>query len=522
MLKINPNLIYNTGYILDDTSDPVYKIREMGDQILDDLYSDGEDDIEACKTGITLLECEIPLGVNIQDLYHDIYHVYKTMKGLRKTWTPKCNLQIILQSCMGYILHTTIPHLVYVYEYKFVVYMVKLMLEYRCSLSDIWDVIIRRALQYSDETPMDCTINALGWIDNETHWYLKRNTHVGLDEAIDSLGMIVPHNMRYDLYIERSYMGSMIYEKSPRWKQNYLKKEPSRMSIDPLNSDMKMKDTELLDKYGMLPRYSSRQELIELLRNIQYNKLYEIHDKEKYYGKETCINMDIIDSNTEDLYIIGSDISKLYTLDELIQSCENDMKFGNYPICKELAEDLLYFMKYHDEDDMCDIIIKYLRDSMDPIVSMRREVEKDILFKKFLTYIVEVGLYARRWRGHGKPYPYKTIDTDYTGNSLYETRMNSLNVKIMNIVNSTEFSWYRDNIVLHKAYGSMKKKFIPYYIAMIDGKECIRLMSEALIHTGCYYLHVIYGCKYQDNVGNILDINLLEFMNPISPEERLP
>lgn len=512
MLKLNPVLIHNTDYILDDP-DPVYKIREMGDKILDELYE--EQDVIASKTGITLLECALPLEANTMDLYHDLYHLYKSMHGSRKKWNPKCTLQIILQSCMGYILHTSIPHLCHKYDCKFVKYMAILILETRCTLGDVWDVIIRRSLQELNETHIECTINALGWIDNETYWYLRRNTCLGLSECKESLGLILPYGDRYDTYISKSYIGNLIYERSPRWGQNYLKKQPTYGTSNVV--ELKMKDTEILDKYGMLPRYKSKQELIELLRDVQYNRMYEIHNKEKYYGRETCINMDVVDHDTRELFIVDNN---LYTIDELVESCNNGMKFGTYPICKELAEDILYFLRHYDEDDTCDIIIRYLQDCRDPIVTMRHIVCNDMVFKQFLIYLIEVGLYTRRWRGHGKPYPYKASDTDDMGNKLYLRRMNELNIKIMLIVNSMEFSWYRDNIILHKAYGSMRKKFIPYYMGMVDGNECIRLMSESLIHTGSYYLHVIYGAKYKDNVGNILDINQLEFMNPISPEER--
>lgn len=513
MLKLNPSLIHVTPYIIAHP-DPEYKIREMGNKILDELYD--EDDEISSITGIKLLDCCIPLDCDVIDLYHDLYHIFRSINGCRKVWKPKCTLQMILKSYMGYVIYSDISHLSHIFHPRFIKYVMRLVYEMKCNLTDLCDIILRRSLQVDNETQIECTINALGWIDNETYWYMKRNTHVGLEEAKESLGLIVPYNMRYDNYIYRSYMYSTIYDRSPRHHLNYLKVQPKRPRNDIV--EYSMKDIDILEKYSMLPRYESKHELITLLRDVQYNRVYEIHNKEKYYGKETAIDMHTIDHNTSELFIIDNN---LYTLDELIDSCNNGMKFDRYPISKELAEDLLYFMLHYEELDVCNIIVKYLEDARDPIISMRHEVEKDPLFKQFLLYIIEVGLYTRRWRGHGQPYPYKSTDTDNMDNKLYLRRINNLNVKIMNIVNSNEFSWYRNNIVLHKAYGSMRKKFIPYYIAMIDGNECIRLMSEALIHTGSYYLQVIYGSKYSDNLGNILDINRIEFMNPISPEERM-
>lgn len=510
MLKLNPISIYNTGYIIDHPN-PEYKVRELGDRILDELYE--ENDIIACETGIILLGCCIPLGCDIIDLYHDIYHLYKSLNGSIDSWEPKNTLQVILQSCTGYLLYSHIEYFSYVYDYRFIKYVINLVMKLDCTINDLRLVVMRRSLQQVNETYTTCTINALGWLDNESYWFLKRNTHIGLTDAIKSLGCLIPYGMRYDDYIHVSYMSSMIHERSPI--EPFLENQPTTTGTAII--EFTMKDTEILNKYGMLPRYSSKNELIELLREIKYNRMYEIHIKDKYYGRETSINMDIIDSNTRELFMIDNN---LYTLDELVQVCENDMKFDKYPICKELAEDLLYFMDHYGEIDVCNIISKYIDDCRDIIVSMKKNVMNDMMFKKFLIYIIEVGLYARRWRGHGHPYPYKSNDTDNIGNKLFISRMNSLNIKIMNIVNSEEFVWYRDHIMLHKSSGSMRKRFIPYYIAMIDGKECIRLMSESLIYTGCYYLQVIYDCKYQDNVGNILDTNLLEFMNPISPEER--
>lgn len=508
MLKLNPSLIYSTDYIIDHP-DPEYKIREMGDRILDELYL--ENDVVASRTGLILLSCVIPIGVDTVDLYHDIYHIYKH----KKRWTCKCDLQYIIQSCMGYTLHGQIPHLSHKYDCKFVRYVVNLALDMKCTLSDIWDIILRRSIQYDNETQMECTINSLGWLDNESYWYLKRNTHIGMIGCEKSLGIILPYGGRYDTYIGRSYMSSTISERSPRWGQNYLKTQPSSCTV--IIPEMNMKDSDILIKYGMLPRYTSKQELIDLLRNIGYNRMYEIYDKKKYYGRETCINMEIINKKTNELFIVDNN---LYTLDEIVDSCSNGMKFGNYPISKELGEDLKYFLKYYEEHDAYNIVSKYLEDSKDPIISMKHEILKDTTFKRFLIYILEVGLYARRWRGHGQPFPYKSLDTDNMDNNLYMRRMNNLNIKIMKIVNSIEFSWYRDNIILHKEHGSMRKKFIPYYIGMIDGKECIRMMAESLIYTGSYYLQSIYNYKYHDDVGNILDIKQLQFMNPISPEER--
>ena len=161
MLKLNPSLIHGTEYIIDH-SDPEYKIREMGDRILDELYL--ENDIVASKTGLILLSCTVPVGVVACDLYHDIYHIYKS----KKKWNCKCDLQVILQSCMGYTLHGPIPHLSHRYNCKFVRYVVILALEMKCTLSDIWDIVLRRSLQQHDETQMECTINSLGWLDNES------------------------------------------------------------------------------------------------------------------------------------------------------------------------------------------------------------------------------------------------------------------------------------------------------------------------------------------------------------------
>ncbi len=492
-----------------------YKVREMGDRILDEFYEDGE--ISSWKAGITILGCIIPLDVDIKDLYHDLYHLYKSLHGYRKKWKCRCTLQEILQSYMGYTLHPTMNHINHVFDSRFVKYVIKLVDQTKCSLRDLWDVVIRRSLQHSmgTETLTECTINALGWIDNETYWFLCRNSYIGLDKCEKSLGIILPYGDRYDTYIMKSYIGSVIYDKSPIHRQNYLKVKPIVGTPDII--EMKMKDVAILKKYGMLPRYNCKQDMINLLRDIQYNRMYEIHNKEKYYGRETSINMDVVDSNTRELFLIDNN---LYTLEELVESCNNGMKFGIYPICRELAQDLLYFMNHYQELDCCDIISKYLEDFRDSIVSMKHQVSNDIIFKKFLMYLIEAGLYARRWKGHGYPYPYSSSDTDITGNTLYLRRLNNTNIKIMNIVNSMEFSWYRDNIILHKSGGSMRKKFIPYYRGMIEGNECIRLISEALIYTGYYYLRVIYGLEYSDELGNILDTSRLEFMNPISPEER--
>jgi len=507
MLKIIPWNIGLTSYILDH-EDPEYKVREMGTSLLDILYD--ENDSISSSTGILLLGCSLLKQVFHTDLYHDLYHLYKAQNGGNGNITMKCYLSSILKS---YYRNSAdhIPHLNHIYDLEFVKHVMYVIETTRCSFDDIEQVIIRRSIMSEDEY-RDCTINALGWIDMDTYWFLMRN-QVGIGEARTSLGLVIPYGMRYDDYLELSYMYNNRYLMGRL--NNYLTDRPDHIRNNIV--EYTMSDVEIVVKYGLLPKHNSKHELIDLLMNMRNGRLYKVIDMTSYIGQETSISMDII--TRDDILFKCSNI--LYTIDELQGCCINGMRMNGRPITRELAHDIKYFMGHHGRIIVVNMLERYIEENDDNIIVQCELITCHKLFEKFLRGIVELGLYARRWNGHGKEYPYRTEDTINMRSRLYIRRMNVLNSKLMTICNDEEFRWIKDNMIMYKSYGSTRIKFIPEYISMVNGDECIREMSDALIRTGILYLDKIYDKDYADNSGNILDVNRIEFMNPVAPEEFL-
>lgn len=231
---------------------------------------------------------------------------------------------------------------------------------------------------------------------------------------------------------------------------------------------------------------------------------------------ETTLTME----ETNETYIIGygnRDRNSLYSLNEIkgaidIEQCKWLLPgFKEKPTYDDIMG-LYTIMKRLNRTDIIDKMNTYVQSLDDDF-----KPNSNAPYKEFLISIIEMGLFARRWKGRGYLFPYNRGMAENVDINP-EHNIAPLVVKCSKIIQSwnekPSFRKYNDG-------GVTNIDFMDYYNQVITGNECIRVASTAFIATGAHYLKSIYNEVYTDPITNEkLDINKLETIRLTAPEER--
>ena len=226
---------------------------------------------------------------------------------------------------------------------------------------------------------------------------------------------------------------------------------------------------------------------------------------------ETSMSMEDI----EDTYIVGyghrnnEHFYSTYEIRESI-SIEDNIKwnlpnFTKHPLEKDVRS-LLIILSRIGDTRTCNKINEYFS-----IVNEDEVIDTSKPYKHFLELVVELGLYARRWKGKGNPFPYSKKDS----NDLNVNPAIGMTV-IISKINAIVKSW--DNKPILKTYIKseiMGNNLIEYIDRVAKGNQCVRIASDLFIHTGQYHLRKLYDASYPD-----LDMSMIENISYMAPEEQ--
>lgn len=283
----------------------------------------------------------------------------------------------------------------------------------------------------------------------------------------------------------------------------------------------KLTDTELFDLVGIYVPYTSRQSLIDTLIKCLHvpRFMYPTRRTRALNTVTVCMEYDVCDesifmlcygtANSYTLYepsdLTGAFYHDSISLIEDFRHPDRPSQVWSVPEIRELLE-LLVCMPYHP--DIVTLIDRI--DSM--LLGMTDRLEQDMntvqIFRKFNTIIQGIikdylytvfytGMYMRRWRGPGHPYPILETDTFAKESpdlevSKHLTRgieqLKSLSQQAQQFCHGLAVCEYAvDGTVTHgeKPWGILWNE-------ILSNKFCIRIASSRFIGTSYHYLRVLF------------------------------
>jgi hypothetical protein len=166
-----------------------------------------------------------------------------------------------------------------------------------------------------------------------------------------------------------------------------------------------------------------------------------------------------------------------------------------------LQELLKFIPDYQSEQTKLKTCIKLgleeLQERSEYDLKMRKIfINKKYDLKKLLYQMFYIGMYMRRWKGPGNPYPMTKNETkkNKEPNSKVTVELGVLYEYISQLEQSAQLFFKRllivdyNNKTLRQSITSMGS----YLRSIMKGQECIRMASSRLIGTGYHYLSVFY------------------------------
>lgn len=291
------------------------------------------------------------------------------------------------------------------------------------------------------------------------------------------------------------------------------------LSSPKIKSTFRSTDHEIIRSTRVILPYRNYKEHINFYRRWKNKETMWYIPTSQYLAEhnftETTMTMEDVN---EDVFIIGYGDS-FYSLTEISESIRlNDpirWDLPNFPSkpTKGDYKDLLTILELTKTHSISSKIQEYEELHMDNLV-----YDQNKPFLAFFILLVELGLFARRWEGYDKPFPYDSRSADRIDVNPEDDMLPRI-VKIRNIIEKwdedIDFKVYSNGNVTGK---SLKK----YLNEIIQGEECIRMASTKLINTGIHYLNTLYQTNYKNPLtGEVLEVKKLEPILLNSPEEQL-
>lgn len=351
-----------------------------------------------------------------------------------------------------------------------------------------------------------------------------------------SLGMIFPPSCTDP----KSYLLTNIVE----YKEVMIRQSPSIILIDNLahESHTSLKnyfrmftDEELFNKVSnVYVPYDSRQLLIENMVNVFFEATFFTpveRRKERSINKETLALTDITDQTV--FMIAFGTVTKyyLYELSDLIDGFWNPIlksiifhhpENNNQMFSKSQMERLNKLLKQYPAD----AINKKLLEVIDEGLQAEREKldDDDIKLKlfnflithdkqamrDFINQVFVIGMYMRRWKGPGHPYPLieKLTKGDWKphDNVTHELGiglefLNQMNINAQKLIRTFRSCQYQPDGGISTGSSS----FDDDWKSVIKGQLCFRMASSRFIGTASHYLRVFFRESFVN-----LDVKLVE------------
>lgn len=311
---------------------------------------------------------------------------------------------------------------------------------------------------------------------------------------------------------------------------------PHYSNIEPGNSDYKLlPDKDIFQKNGVYYSYESRNDIIQKFERIKILTSEEVFSPlirsilTRSFNKHNTFLENINDLYGKELIICIGNLYKFYsmTADELIHLWKANivnMYFNhNYPFDLDRTMDkytfksiILLLKSFKKEEQVVELNELYGRIKLSKIDLIQNEHEMLSTFRSFplnrqndieavLLLIFELGMYFRRWKGPGHPYPIeshktnsKEIDPNVTATPHLMLIFDKMNydewIGKIRVVSPNSSNYFNMNLNIE----SFLKK-------IIDGEQCIRESSTILIATAERSLKLFFGKTIPGIKSSLID-----------------
>ena len=357
-----------------------------------------------------------------------------------------------------------------------------------------------------------------------------------VDQIITNIGMIVPlsaeNKLKYllDNIVEYRDIFTRIIKRIRSLKQ--LEKSGTASKIKYFNQ---LTDNEILSTTNAYLPYTSRLDLVKKAasciaykgkskerNNITTDQFFTPIARKKEYilNHETIMGTDVQDLDTFMVAYGTATGYRLYEVDDLYGAFHVDEDDGTFDFRhpEDITQSfdqtsinrLVDLLKAYPQNDELDRLQERIQQG---VAIMEEMIEEDEVvckrlaqldrheretMKTLLIHIFEMGMYMRRWKGPGHPYPLIEEDTIIRGfdpEGLVIDTYSSIN-HIADNLSPTMNQFYNELPLVRYIKGKIKVSNLstrPYITKVFSGKECIRMASIYLVSSGYHYLKVHFS-----------------------------
>jgi len=281
-------------------------------------------------------------------------------------------------------------------------------------------------------------------------------------------------------------------------------------------------DLELIRKSKVILPYTDHNQHLDMFKSFMNNtKLWFVPTSEFMIQKnftETTMSMEEV----KDSYIIGYGTSsnyKLYSTYEISGAIRLEEPiewqlpgFVTRPTERDVYP-LLTILEIIEQTDILTKIRKYFE-----LTTNAGSYNPKEPYLEFFKAIVELGLFARRWKNYDAPFPYTHTDA--------ENKQVNPAIAMTPLIHKcrTIMKQWKDPVrfnMYNRIDEVIGTDFISYAIKVFNNDECIRTASIKFIATGLYYLKTIYKTTYyHPKTLEPLSLDKLQGINLNAPEEH--
>jgi len=333
----------------------------------------------------------------------------------------------------------------------------------------------------------------------------------------------IPPNIHYVTYIRQNILDYHNLD------DNLPNMTDLLMVADSYNVYENLQDNILINIVGGYPFFDNRHTLVNNIVSMLHVKSWFIllfPDKEKINNKDNITtNLSTIDELKDDGEIVlayGTESSySIYELDELLRSIHfnDENKYwmfdnpqgGSFRLLDlyRLLELLTMIVNINDEamklyKHVCRALEENKsysfeeRDLKSEYSNLPDGEKKNTL--DFLEAVFYMGMYMRRWKGPGHPYPVKETDTR-SSDLTFEVKIKECVDVITNMLKTPNIFCRFYSIDDNKKEGS----FVGLFDKVKNGKYCIRSASKRFVATAVWYRLLLMGEAWPD-----VDINTID------------
>lgn len=295
-------------------------------------------------------------------------------------------------------------------------------------------------------------------------------------------------------------------------------------------------DLEIARSVGVHVVYQNRVAMIELTAEAFRTPTFLVVDKRvrwRSINRETISGNDVMDRSVF-MFAFGTPVRyQTYELNDLLEAFYTDTETGaavfrhpenqNLQFNEEEIIDLETFLQFNrnmpgarELRERIREIKRHAGDSSVLLQGLKRRLETfsevdKMLVREFLKSVFYTGMYMRRWRGPGNPFPFLEEETTCRLNPEGVVLENiSLGRDILERMSEGTRSFVLGlNCIQYSHSGDIEieqRQFSKEWDDVIAGRQCIRMASTKFVGTGMFYLKEFFSEEIPGMIGPVARI----------------